>query len=83
MTWQREMPSQPGLYWARNSDGDETGPLQVCREPREGWLFCPRYPKTSDRGLFGGPMIAGTSFRGWWWSEPLPPCPDFEKPPKE
>lgn len=76
--WQREMPERAGLYWTRTSDGMESTPLQVCYDTREGYFYCPQYPKRDEKGLFGGSMIQGTCFRGWWWSEPIDPIPAFD-----
>jgi hypothetical protein len=69
--WMREMPQKAGMYWTRTADGLEAGIVAVCALP-DGQLFTPRYMDHQ--------MVPGTTWGGWWWSEPVPPCPPWSEP---
>lgn len=77
--WQREMPTKPGKYWVRTSDGLDAGLNTVCFSSTLGGAFCPEYQKLDGSDRFGGQTVPGTSWRGWWWSEPISPIPPFTK----
>jgi len=73
--WQRVMPNQPGVYWTRANNWDVVGLLTVASLP-SGALFCPQHPV---RGL-DHVLVEGTSWKGWWWSEPISECPPIPGP---
>lgn len=87
MVWQKEMPRAVGKYWTRTYDGDEAGVLTVCFHESIG-TYCPEYPArrtvkdrfTKSVGI--GEIVEGTTWGGWWWSEPLPTIPPFDATPE-
>jgi len=82
--WQREMPLAVGRYWTRSLDGEEAGIVAVAALP-DGQLFTPAHmkkshlPFTDEDRVRGALILPGTSWGGWWWSEPIPACPPFDK----
>lgn len=84
MVWQLEMPKTPGKYWTRTFDGEEAGILTVCFHESIG-TYCSEYP-TRKRNGYSGAITEGTTWGGWWWSEPLtviPPWPNTDERTKD
>jgi len=73
--WQRQMPENPGLYWIRTLNGEAAGTTTVVEI--NGKLLTPSHLPPGGSSL--EVAYEGTSWGGWFWSEPIPEPPPFHK----
>lgn len=70
--WQRKMPDKPGTYPVTDREGNRAG---------DRLIVITKQDKLYDPKSAIGVNISegGTSWKGYWWSEPYPSLP---RPPK-
>ena len=80
--WQREMPEVVGLYPIATRQGEHAGTTHIVWNPKEEAYFTPQFMRTK-KGELLTPVYNGTSWGGYWWSEPLPDRFLLTPPPGE
>lgn len=75
--WIKEMPKAAGRYWIRDSEGNDSGIVEIVefgsRYPGE--FLCAQYPARGPSPSF--PIIPGTCWGGYFWTTPIDPIPPF------
>lgn len=71
--WQAEIPKKDGTYWTATRSGEINRPLNVVWAGKQ-LVYAGGTPKNPD----GDSLLSyDSTWKGWWWSEPLenPPEP--------
>lgn len=75
--WIATMPTVPGKYWVRTRDGLEGGIVTIAPHPTGPGMICCEYLNYQSHRPHS--LLPGTSWKGWWWSEPLTNCPPMSE----
>lgn len=76
--WQKEIPKKDGTYWTATRLGELNRPLHVVWDGVGNPIYAGGTPKRPEEP--GNPpnlLNYDSTWKGWWWSEPLenPPEP--------
>lgn len=71
--WQKEIPKNDGTYWTATRSGELNRPLNVVWDGDQ-LIYAGGTPQRGEPGNF---LNHDSTWKGWWWSEPLenPPEP--------
>jgi hypothetical protein len=72
--WQKEMPKREGAYPIHPRSDPRYPGMTANVVHHDGKYFCANYLPLG-RNWADGHIPEGTSWAGWWWSEPIPDLP--------